>query len=131
MNKLISILLLTIYSSRSLQVNINFHYCGGKFSGLALSNFGGAVQCGCNHNDSTHKDCCSNKTFCAKTDSHKAIQQYWISPGTSSFILARYFEKKEALDYTHIESINSYWSSSGFTRSHFSSFLTFICTYRI
>lgn len=131
MNKLISILLLIIYSSTSFGVTINFHYCGGKFSGLALSNFGGAVQCGCNHNESTHKDCCSNKTICAKTDSHKVIQQYWISPGTSSFILPHYFEKIQALDYARIESINSYYSSPGFTRNHSSSFLAFICTYRL
>ena len=131
MKKLISILLLIIYSSTSFGVTINFHYCGGKLSGLALSSFGGAVQCGRNHKEATDKDCCSNKTICAKTDRHKAVQQYWISPGISSFILPHYFEKKETLDYTRIESINSYYSSSGFTRSHSSSFLTFICTYRI
>ena len=120
MNKLISILLLETYSSSSFWVTINFHYCRGKFSGLALSNFGGAVQYVCNHTESTNKDCGSYKPICTKTDSHRVIQQYWISQGTLSFILPHYFEKKEALDYTNIEAINSNYSSSGFTGNHFS-----------
>ncbi len=92
--RLISILLLTIYSSTSYGVTINFHYCDGKFLRLALSSFGSGAQFSCNPNKSSDKDCCGNKAICVKTARDKAVQQYWIRPGISSFILPHYFEKK-------------------------------------
>lgn len=107
MKKLISILLLIIYSNTSFGVTINFHYCDGKFSRVALFNLGGTVQFSCNHNKLPHKDCSMNKAICVKTARDKAVQQYWIRPGISSFILPHYFEKKESLDYTRLESIKA------------------------
>ena len=130
MKKIFAILLLVLYTSTSFAITINVHYCGGKYSGVSLAEFGGAVHCSCGTHDSTHTGCCSDKTICAKTDNHKTVQQYWVSPNFSDFIIPVYFFNMP-VNYPQAVSLNSHYSSSGFSRSHSPSFLTFICTYRI
>ena len=130
MKKIISILLLVLYTSTSFAITINVHYCGGKYSGVSLANFGGAVHCSCGTHNCTHRGCCSNKTICAKTDNHKTVQQYWVNPNLSDFTVPVYFIIVP-VTYPHAVSLKSHYSSSGFIRSHSPSFLTFICTYRI
>ncbi len=129
MKKLISIFLLVIYSSTSFAVTMDIHYCCSNYSGISFSNFKDAVPGSCGHNESTNKSCCTGKVICAKTDNHKAVQQYWLNPDLS-FTLAGYFVN-EQVGYINPESIKTYYSSSGFTRSHSPSFLTFLCIYRI
>ena len=130
MKKIFSILLLVLYTTSSFAITINVHYCGGKYSGLSLADFGGAVHCSCGQHDSSHTGCCSDKTICAKTDNHKTVQQYWVSPNFIDFALPLYFINVPE-SYLQTVSLNSHYSSSGFLRSHSPSFLTFICTYRI
>ncbi len=130
MNKLTSILALITYSSTLFGVTINFHYCAGKFSGLALSNFGGAVQCGCSTHDSTHRRCCSDRTIYTKTNNYKAFPQYWISPDFSDFKVLVYLLNMSVASPQPASS-KSHYSSARFTRSHSTKYLTFICTYRI
>ena len=130
MKKIVSIFLLIIYSSTSFAVTMDFHYCSGKYSGISFSNFDKAAICGCDQNKLNQRGCCSDKTICAKTDNHKMVQQYWVSPNFSDFIMPVYFINM-SVTYPQAVSLNSHYSSSGFIRSHFPSYLTFICTYRI
>ena len=130
MKKIFAILLLVLYTTTSFAITINVHYCGGKYSGVSLADFGGAVHCSCGTHDSTHKGCCTDKTVCVKTDDHKTVQQYWLSPYFSDLALPLYFTNVP-VTYPQAISLNSHYSSSGFIRSHSPSFLTFICTYRI
>ena len=130
MKKIFAILLLVLYTATSFAITINVHYCSGKYSGVSLADFGGAVHCSCSTHDSAHKGCCSDKTICAKSDDHKAVQQYLVSPNFSDLIVPVYFIIVPDT-YSRTVSINSRYSSSGFIRSHSQSFLTFICTYRI
>ena len=130
MKKIISILLLVLYTTSSFGITINVHYCAGKYSGLTLTNFGGDVKCSCGKHDSTHKGCCSDKPVCHKTNSHKIVQPYYVSPNFSDFTVPAYFTIV-AEPYPQTVSLNSHYFSSGFIRSHSTSFLTFICIYRI
>ena len=130
MKKAIPILLLVLYTTTSFAITINVHYYGGKFSGLSLSDFGGAIHCSCGQPNSTHRRCCSDKTICVKTDNHKTVQQYRISADFSDFKVPVYFLHM-SVAYPQPASPDSHYSSSGFTRSHSTTYLTFICTYRI
>ncbi len=130
MKKIISIFLLVLYRSTSFAITMDIHYCSGKYSGVTFSNFSNTTNCGCDHNGLHDKTCCTDKIICAKTDNHKVVQQYWVAPDFPDFILPDYFTF-DAVDYPHHTSLKSYYSSSGFTRSEFPSFLTFLCTYRI
>ena len=130
MKKIFSILLLVLYTSTSFAITINVHYCGGKYSGLSLADFGGAVHCSCGTHDSTDRGCCTDRTICAKTDNHQTVQQYWVSPNISDFIISVYFINM-SVTYPQAVSLNSHYSSSGFIRSHSPSYLIFISTYRI
>lgn len=130
MKKIISILLPVLYTTSSFAITINVHYCGGKYSRLSLANFGGSVHCSCGIHDSTHRGCCSNKTICVKTDNHKTVRQYWVSPNFSGFNMPVYFINMP-VTYPQVVSLNCHYSSSGFIRGHSPSFLTYICTYRI
>ncbi len=130
MKKIISIFLIVLYSSTSFAITMDIHYCGGKYSGVTFSNFSNTTNCGCGYDESNQRGCCSDKTICAKTDNHNAVQAYWVVPNFSDFTLPEYFTF-DAVDYPHHASLKSYYSSSGFTRSQFPSFLTFLCTYRI
>ena len=61
-----------MYSSTAFVFTVKAHFCGGHFAGIAVSNFGGSVHCGCDHSNHAHKGCCQDKTLSAKTDNHKA-----------------------------------------------------------
>lgn len=130
MKKIISIFLLVLYTSTSFAVTMDIHYCSGKYSGITFLNFDKAANCGCDHNGLHDRGCCTDKIICAKTDNHKTIQQYWVAPDFSNFTLPDYFTDVQVA-YPSPASVTSYNSSSGFTRSHSPSFLTFICTYLI
>ena len=130
MKKIIPILLLVLYTTTSFAITINVHYCGGKYSGLSLEDFRGAVHCSCGTHDSTHRGCCSDSTICAKTDNHKAVPQYWVSPDFSDFKLPVYFLNM-SVTYPQLSTSDSHYLSTGFMRSHSTTYLTFICTYQI
>lgn len=130
MKKIISIFLLVLYVSTSFAVTMDIHYCGGKYSGVTFSNFEKAATCGCDHNGLHDSSCCTDKIICAKTDTHKTVQQYWVSPDFSDFTLPDYFTDVRIV-YPRAASVNNHYSSSGFTRSHSPAFLTFLCTYLI
>lgn len=73
MKKIVSILLLVLYTTSSFAITINVHYCGGKYSVVSLADFGGLVHFSFGQHDSAHKGRCSDKTVCAKTDNHKTV----------------------------------------------------------
>lgn len=77
MKKLISIFLLTIYTSIAFGITINFHYCGDHLAKVSLLNIGGQVGCGCNPGDMP-KDCCKDNLIVQKADNHRVVQQVSI-----------------------------------------------------
>ena len=129
MKKIISIFLLVLYSTTSFAITMDIHYCNGKYSGVTFSNFSNITNCGCGDDESNQTGCCSDKTICAKTDNHTAVQSYWVVPYFSNFTLPEYFTT-DPVDYPHHPSLKSYYLSSGFTRNQSLSFLTFLCAYR-
>lgn len=130
MKKIITILFLMIYSSTAFAVTLDIHFCAGKFSEIILLNLGDKPQCGCDHSNPTHTDCCSDKIVLSKTDIHKTVQPYLIPEIFSSIVLSDYTDPISN-NYTLPVAITNYNSSSGFIRCQFPSFLIFICTFRI
>ena len=76
--KLISIFLLTIYTSIAFGITINFHYCGDHLAKVSLLNIGGQVGCGCNPGDMP-KDCCKDNLIVQKADNHRVVQHVSIA----------------------------------------------------
>ncbi|HUZ60397.1 MAG TPA: hypothetical protein VMU83_16615 [Hanamia sp.] len=130
MKKIISIFLLVLYSSTSFAVTMDIRFCSGKYSGITFSNFDKVANCDCSHNGLHDRSCCTDKTICTKTDNHKTVQQYWVIPDFSDYSLVDYFTDVPMV-YPHPASLTNHYLSSGFTRSHSTSFLTFLCTYMI
>lgn len=128
--KIISIFLLVLYASTSFAVAMDIHYCGSKYSGITFSNFDKAANCDCGQNGLHDRSCCTDKTICATTDNHKTVQQFWISPDFSNFTLPDCFTDVPVV-FPRPASLPGHYSSSGYTRSHSPSFLTFLCTYLI
>lgn len=129
MKKIISIFLLVLYSSTAFAISMDVHFCSGKFSEMFVMGFGKA-QCGCDHSNPAHTDCCTDKIVSSKTDNHKTVQPYLPPDIFSSIVLSDYTDPV-SYNYTFPVDITSYNSSSGFIRCHFPSFLIFICTFRI
>ena len=121
---------MVLYTSTSFAVTMDIHYCSGKYSGITFLNFDKAAICDCGHNGLRDRSCCTDKIICAKTDNHKTVQQYWVAPDFSDFTLPDYFTDVQVA-YPRPAYLTNHYSSSGFTRSHSPSFLTFICTYLI
>ena len=76
--KLISISLLTIYTSIAFGVAINFHYCGGHLAKVSLLNINGKAGCRCNPG-AMPMDCCKDKLIIQKADNHRIVQQISIA----------------------------------------------------
>lgn len=129
MKKIISILLLVLYSSTAFAITMDVHYCASKFSGISLIGYGGP-HCGCDHSNSTHKGCCTDKIVSLKTDNHKTVQPYVLTESLSSVILSSYPDLLQH-KYNSPEKNNNYHSASGFIRSHSPDYLDFLCISRI
>lgn len=71
MKKIITILLLFIYSVSALGIAVNYHYCQGDLSNVTVLNFGGNGGCVCNPSDMP-PDCCKDKMLYLKGDDHKS-----------------------------------------------------------
>lgn len=71
--KLVSIFLLTIYTSIAFGISINFHYCGGHLAKVSLLDIDKQVGCPCNPGDMP-KDCCKDNLIVQKVDCHRVVQ---------------------------------------------------------
>ena len=127
MKKIISILLLVIYSSSIFAISIDVHYCAGEFSETFLIGYGGA-NCGCDHSKSTHTDCCTDKIISSKTDNHKTVQSYVMVETWSAVILPDYAEWL-ACEKNEPEIINNYNLPHGFIRSQSPYYRAFLCVF--
>ena len=93
MKKIAAIFLLTVYVSTAFGTAINFHYCKGHLTKVAVLNFGGHGGCDCNPKDMP-KDCCKDKLKYEKADNHNIVQAVQISELVSLAVEPR-------LDYIH------------------------------
>ena len=75
MKKIISILLLVIYTAVLCGVTVNMHYCGGRLASYNLSLSDSHPKCPCG-SKSMKKDCCKNKTIHLQCKSEQKIQNF-------------------------------------------------------
>lgn len=73
MKKIFAIFLLLIYTGSGFGIPVDFHYCKGQLTGVALVNFGAHSGCGCNDSKKP-MNCCKDKIFCNKADKHNTNQ---------------------------------------------------------
>ena len=82
MKKIITILLLFIYSVSALGIAVNYHYCQGHLSNVTILNFDSNSGCKCNPSDMP-PGCCNNKMLYLKGDDHKSSPvSITVSPGS-------------------------------------------------
>ncbi len=133
MKRIIAIIFLVVYSSTAFAFTLKIHFCGGQFAGIAVTNFDGSVHCGCDHSNYTHKkSCCNDKIISAKTDNHKATQQYTLDNNFSKspapeFIIN--YNQDFTNFYTNTKSQHLHQAEFG--RSSIPSLNIFLCTFRI
>ena len=89
MNRLIAIILLTIYTSTAFGVVINYHYCRGHLTNVSFLNFHKLEGCGCNPQN-MEKGCCKDKIQYQKADNHR-IKNVQAIPGPSAFKSVLFF----------------------------------------
>ncbi|HET7117031.1 MAG TPA: hypothetical protein VFI29_11100 [Hanamia sp.] len=130
MKKIISIFLMVLYCSASFAVTMDIHYCGEKYSSITFSNFDKAANCRCDHGGLHDRSCCTDKIICTKTDNYKTVLQYLVITDFPDFSLVDYFTDL-LMVYPHPVYLTNHCLLSGFTRSHSTFFLTFLCTYMI
>ena len=73
MKKIFTIFLLVIYTGSAFGIPVDFHYCKGQLTGVALANFGTYAGCGCN-DSKMPMGCCKDKVFYNKADNHNTNQ---------------------------------------------------------
>lgn len=133
MKRIIAILFLIVYSSTAFSFSVSEHFCSGIYAGIAIANFGGSVDCGCDHSDHTHKGCCEDKIITAKTDDHKTSQQYVLDISMSEKYSAPFFIIDDIPDfgvsYSDILLHNSH--QADLIRSSKPSLNIFLCVYHI
>ena len=132
MKRIIAILFLIVHSSTAFAFTVNEHFCSGNFAGIAIANFGGSVDCGCDHSNHTHKGCCQDKIITAKTDNHKASQQYTLDNNYSKSPAPEFIINNRQ-DFTNIYiDINSqYLHQAELVRSSIPALNIFLCVFRI
>lgn len=93
MKKIITILLLFIYSVSALGIAVNYHYCQGDLSNVTVLNFGGNGGCECNPSGMP-PGCCKDKMLYLKGDDHKS------SPVSITFLPGNFAIDLPVLHYT-------------------------------
>ncbi|MEO7265087.1 MAG: hypothetical protein ABIW38_09255 [Ferruginibacter sp.] len=133
MKRIIAIIFLVVYSSTAFAFTLKMHFCGGHFAGIAVANFGGSVDCGCDHSKHTHKkSCCSDKLVSAKTDNHKTNQQYALDNNISKCSAPEFiinYNQDFTNFYTNTKS--QHLHQADLSRSSIPSLNIFLCTFRI
>ena len=82
MKKIITILLILIYSGSALGIVIDYHYCCSNLTNSTILNFGGHGGCKCNP-AKMPSGCCKDRIICMKGDNHQPSQISFIAlPGS-------------------------------------------------
>ncbi len=81
MKKIFAIFLLLIYTASASGIAVNYHYCDGQLTHVALLNFGGHGGCKCNSSDMP-QGCCKDKMLFLKGSDHKSSPVSFVAlPG--------------------------------------------------
>ncbi len=108
------------------------HLCGGQFAGIAVSNFGGSVDCGCVHSNHSDNKCCQDNILSAKTDNHKITQQYTLDNNYSKSPAPEFIiNYKQDFTNFYINIKSQYLHQADTVRSNLPSLHIFLCTFRI
>jgi hypothetical protein len=91
----LTIFILTVYSSSSFGLAINFHYCGGRLTNNSIINLEGGKKCTCKA-ENKPSDCCENSFLYQKAENHETVQVLCNMQAENSFIgFSRYNQSVE------------------------------------
>jgi len=84
MKKIFAIFLLLIYTGSAFGIGVDYHYCDGQLTHIAILNFGDHRSCKCSGSDMPI-DCCKDKMLFMKGDDHNPSLSFVALPG--SFVI--------------------------------------------